>query len=305
MPLDFEKTGLEPFREHFARLVVAADLPTDPAVKVYNVNIPNAGGTGKMRLRIYEPAATKGNLTGIYWIHGGGYILGVPEQDEAQSIRFAKEVGAVVVAADYRLAPEYPYPAPLNDCYAGLVWFAQNAASLGVDKGRIAVAGASAGGGLCAAVALLARDKGGPALAFQMPLYPMIDDRLVAPASHEYIDMRVWNPTANRYAWRAYIGDLAGTPKATAYMAAARAEDLSGLSPAYSCVGNLDPFRDDTIDYMKRLVQAGVPAELHLYPGAYHAFEVIASDTAYGHKVTDEYIYVLRKALNPIGQQPR
>jgi acetyl esterase/lipase len=247
-PLDFEKTGVEPLREYFASLVESPNLPGDPEVKVYNVSIARLDNAENLRLRIYEPVTKKANLAGIYWIHGGGFLFGVPEQDEAQSIRFAKEVGAVVVAVDYRLAPENPYPAALNDSYAGLVWFAQNAASLGVDKSRIAVAGASAGGNLCAAVALLARDQGGPKLAFQMPLYSMIDDRLLSPASREDIDMRVWNPTANRYAWNTYIGELAGSDKATEYMAPARAADLSGLPPAYSCVGNLDPFRDDTIN---------------------------------------------------------
>ncbi len=297
-PLDFEKTGIEPFRNYFASLVDSPDLPNDPAVKVYNVYIENPTSPQSLRLRIYEPVEKKDNLAGIYWIHGGGFLFGVPEQDEAQSIRFAKEVGAVVVAVDYRLAPEHPYPAALNDCYAGLLWFANNADALGVDKNKIAVAGASAGGGLCAAVTLLARDKGEPKLAFQMPLYPMIDDRFLTPASHEKIDLRVWNNTANRYAWNAYIGDLAGTDKVTEYISPARAKDLSGLPPAYSCVGNLDPFRDDTINYMARLAQAGVPTELHVYPSAYHAFEVIAPTTAYSKSVVDEYVQVLQKALN-------
>ncbi|MGL5512420.1 MAG: alpha/beta hydrolase [Sporomusa sp.] len=299
-PLDFEKNSIKPFREYFASLVDSPDLPYDSAVKVYNVHISGADNQTNLRLRIYEPTVKKDNLAGIYWIHGGGFLFGVPEQDEAQSIRFAKEVGVVVVAVDYRLAPEHPYPAALNDCYAGLIWFAQNSETLGVDKDRIAVAGASAGGGLCASVSLLARDKGGPKLAFQMPLYPMIDDRFITPASREEIDFRVWNATANRYAWQAYIGDLTGSSKVSEYMAPARAADLAGLPPAYSCVGNLDPFRDDTIDYMARLVQAGVPAELHLYPGAYHAFEVIAVDTDYCKRVVDEYVLVLQRALKSV-----
>ena len=215
-----------------------------------------------------------------------------------QSICFAKEVGAVVVAVDYRLAPENKYPASLNDCYTALVYLFKNADKLGVDKERIAVAGASAGGGLCAATALMARDKGEYKLAFQMPLYPMIDDRFQTPASQENIDLRVWNNVANKYAWHAYIGDLAGTDEVSYYMASARAKDLTGLPPAYSCVGNLDPFRDDTINYMARLAQAGVPAELHVYPGAYHAFEVIAPDTQYAKDVVNEYVKILNKALN-------
>ena len=299
--LDFEKVGVEPFREYFSSLVNSTELPSDSEVKVYNVNIKNPDTGKDLRLRIYEPINRNNNRPGIYWMHGGGFIFGVPEQDEAQSIRFAKEVGAVVVAVDYRLAPEYPYPAALNDSYAGLVWFAENANELGVDKSRIAVAGASAGGGLCASVALLARDRGGPLIAFQMPLYPMIDDRFITSASQENIDMRVWNNTSNRYAWHVYLGDLAQSNEVTPYMAPARATDLSGLPPTYTCVGTLDPFRDDTINYASRLAQAGVATELHLYPGAYHAFEIIAPNTSYSKRVVDEYVYVLQKALEPSG----
>jgi acetyl esterase/lipase len=298
-PFNFSETGVESYVETFARLVDSPNLPQDPEVNVYNVTIPNGGKSDDLRLRVYEPEVKKGALAGIYWIHGGGFLFGVPEQDEAQSLRFAKEVGAVVVAVDYRLAPRHRYPVSLEDCYAGLVWFADNAKNLGVDKKRIAVAGASAGGNLCAAVTLLARDRNGPKLAFQMPLYPMLDDRFITPSSNEDIDARVWNPVANRYAWQAYIGDLVGTNAVTPYMAPARASDLSDLPPAYSCVGELDPFRDEVIDYMARLAQAGVPAELHLYPGGYHAFDAIAPDAEYSKRVVNEYVYVLQKALQP------
>ena len=202
------------------------------------------------------------------------------------------------MAVDYRLAPEHPYPAPLDDCYAGLAWVAREADSLGVDKKRLAVAGASAGGGLTAAVTLKARDLGGPALAFQMPLYPMIDDRFQSPASWEDFGTKVWNNKDNRLAWKAYLGDLAGTDQVVPYMAPARGVDLSGLPPAYSCVGALDPFRDDAITYMSRLAQAGVPVEFHIYPGAYHAFEVLAPDSDYAKRASAEYVRVLKRALN-------
>lgn len=181
----------------------------------------------------------------------------------------------------------------------GLKWFFDNAASLGVDDTRIAVAGASAGGNLCAAVVLMARDKGEIRPAFQMPLYPMLDDRMASPASREVMDMRVWNNVSNVFAWKAYIGDAVGTDRATAYMAPARADDLSGLPPTYTCVSTLDPFRDDTIRYAQRLAQAGVPVEFHLYPRAYHAFEAIAKGTAYSERAIDEYVRVLDEALNP------
>lgn len=297
-PLDLAKNGMDNFRHYFAELVGSPELPSDSAVTVYDAKIPGRNPGEQIRLRIYKPVDLGENAPGIYWIHGGGFLFGVPEQDEAQSIRWAKEVGAVVVAVDYRLAPEHSYPAPLDDCYDGLKWFSQQAESLGVDKNRIAVAGASAGGGLTAAVALMARDLGGPPLAFQMPLYPMIDDRFTTLASREDFGDKVWNNRDNLYAWKAYLGDLAGTGQVIPYMAPARATDLSGLPPTYSCVGTLDPFRDDTINYMARLAQDGVLVELHLYPGAYHAFEVLAPDSDYSRRAKDEYVYVLKKTLH-------
>lgn len=262
-PLDLTKHGPDKLRNDFTGLVGSDGLPKDQAVTVYNTIIPGKNSGEKIRLRIYKPIGLEKNAPGIYWIHGGGFLFGVPEQDEAQSLRWAKEVGAV-----------------------------------GVDKHRIAVAGASAGGNLTAAVALMARDLDGPPLAFQMPLYPMIEDRFITPASREYFGNKVWNNTDNLYAWRAYLGNLAGTDAVSPYMAPARATDLSGLPPAYSCVGTLDPFRDDTLNYMARLAQAGVPVEFHLYPGAYHAFEVLAPGTAYSQQAADEYVRVLKTALN-------
>lgn len=295
--MDFEKVGIQSWRTAFAKLVNSPALPSDPAVKVYNVTIANHTNDANIRLRIYQPVDKQSNMPGIYWIHGGGFLFGVPEQDEAQSIRLAKEVGAVVVSVDYRLAPEHPYPAALLDSYDGLAWFAEHAAALGVDKERMAIAGASAGGNLCAALALLARDRGGPNLVLQMPLYPMLDDRLQTPAAQEDIDMRVWNNTSNRYAWRAYLGELAGSESVSQYMAPARATDLAGLPPMYTCVGNLDPFRDDTINYAARMAQAGIAVELHMYPDAYHAFEVMAPTATLSQQAVAEYIRVLNRAL--------
>jgi acetyl esterase/lipase len=296
-PLDLARNGLENFREFFSNLVGSPNLPSDPAVTVYDLMIPGPNSGERLRLRIYKPIKLEKNSPGIYWIHGGGFLFGEPEQDEAQSLRWAKEVGAVVVAVDYRLAPEHPYPAALDDCYAGLVWFAREAKSLGVDKNRLAVAGASAGGGLTAAVALKARDLGSPSLAFQAPLYPMIDDRFMTPASREDFGLKVWNNTDNLYAWKAYLGEVAGTEEANEYMAPARAKDLSGLPPTYTCVGDLDPFRDDAINYVARLAQARVPVEFHLYPGAYHAFELMAPEAEISRRAMDEYVSVLKKVL--------
>ena len=297
-PMKFAETGSEYARVSTRRLIGSARVPRDEAVVVRNVYIPNGDGTNLLRVRVYAPRGGEGPLPAILWMHGGGFLFGTPEQDEAQSIRFVKEVGAVVASVDYRLGPEHPYPAALRDCYAALAWLFREAEVLGVDTGRIAIAGGSAGGNLCAALALLARDRGEFALAFQMPLYPMLDDRVETPSSREETDLRVWSPQSNRYVWDVYSRGTDGTDAVPPYMAPARAEDLSGLPPAYLCVSTLDPFRDEVLAYAARLAAAGVPVECHLYPRAYHAFETLAPETDYSRRVVDEYVEVLRRALH-------
>jgi acetyl esterase/lipase len=252
-----------------------------------------------IRIRVYQPRSREGQLPGVLWIHGGGYILGFPEQDDVLCQRFAMEANCVVVSADYRLAPENPYPAALEDCYAVLTWMFDNAIELGIDNLRLAVAGNSAGGGLTAAVCLLARDRRGPSIRFQMPLYPMIDDRNITPSSHEMTDSRVWNRESNILAWANYLGhsDPDGTA-VPAYAAPARAKDLSGLPPTYTCIGTLDPFRDETIDFVSRLSQAGVSVEFHLYPGCFHAFEVTVLEAEISQRAQADYVRALKAALH-------
>jgi len=259
------------------------------------------GPESELLVKIYEKK-DRGNeiLPAVFWIHGGGYILGHPDVDDGISEKFVLEANCVVVSVDYRLAPEHPYPAAIEDCYAGLKWMADNADSLKIDTSRIGIAGASAGGGLTAALALLARDRGGPEIKFQMPLYPMIDDRNITPSSYEITKdncPRAWNRELNIIAWRMYLGDI-DTDEVPQYAAPARAQDLSGLPPAYTCVGQLDPFRDETINYVTRLAQAGVPVEFHLYPGCYHGFDAISNDTEISRQARDEYVRAMAKALH-------
>ena len=234
-------------------------------------------------------------LPGLLWIHGGGHIIGTPEMDDELCIRFAKEIGSsgcVVVAPDYRLAPENPYPADVEDCYEALIWLTERS---NVDKARIAVAGQSAGGGLTAAVALMARDRKGPAIRFQMPLYPQLDYRNITASSNQITDHRVWCKDFNIAAWKMYLADLSGD--VPAYASPAMAEDLSGLPPAYIMVGNLDPFRDEDIAYAQRLMEVGVPVELHVIPGATHAFEGVFTDSPLSIKAVNEFINALKNAL--------
>jgi acetyl esterase/lipase len=220
-------------------------------------------------------------------------ILGSVEAETPTAEAICDEVGAVVVSVEYRLAPEHPHPAQSEDCYAGLAWMARNAAALGADPDRLAVYGGSAGGGLAIAVALLARDRGFPALRFMMPIYPMIDDTNETHSSQEITDIGVWDRAGNIEAWKWYLGD--GQPDH--YAAPARAADLSGLPPTFIDVGTIDLFRDEDITFAMRLMQAGVPTELHVYPGAYHVAEGIARDAVLSQRIWDRRFDALRRAL--------
>lgn len=259
------------------------------------------GAAGEMLAKIYEPTLRTGSkLPAMLWIHGGGYVMGHPDMDDALCERFVQAANCVVVSVDYRLAPEHPYPAAIHDCYAGLTWMTDEAESLGIDLERVAIAGASGGGGLTAALALMARDKGGPALIFQMPLYPMIDNRNRTASSHEIeAENATWNRTNNLAAWSMYLGESADDSQVSAYAVPSRAENLAGLPPTYTCVGQLDLFRDETIEYVTRLAQAGVDVEFHLYPGCYHCFEVFVPEAEVSQHASQGYIDAMARALNP------
>ena len=271
-------------------------LPSDPAVRVGDRVLVGLG-VPDLRVRIYEPAApAQGDRPAILYTHGGGHVICHPETYEAQLIRFAKEVGAVVVAPDYRLAPEYPYPADLDDCFAALRWMTDRKASgLAIDPSRVAVAGDSAGGGLTIAVALRARDEDGPAIRFILPIYPMLDCRSATASCRRIADTRVWNRDFNVFAWDAY---LAGAPRPVpAYASPALADDVSGLPPAYLTVGTLDPFLDEDVAFAARMLEAGVPVELHVVPGAFHGFDSLAAATPTSRDIVGEYIGALKTAL--------
>ncbi|CAM3538161.1 alpha/beta hydrolase [Marinicrinis lubricantis] len=250
-----------------------------------------------MLIKIYEPIhRDERKLPALLWIHGGGYVLGHPNGEDMICEGFVQIADCVVVSPDYRLAPEHPFPAAIEDCYAALQWMTDAAAELNIDPARVAIGGASAGGGLTAALALMARDKGGPPICFQLPLYPMIDDRNVLSSSFEIMDNRVWNRTNNLAAWSMYLGEHEQS-NISQYAAPSRARDLVGLPPAYSCVGQMDLFRDETIEYVARLAQAGVDVEFHLYPGGYHAFEHVVPEAEISQRVKKGYMEALKRAF--------
>ena len=250
-----------------------AQLPTVPmpdGVSTEDRQVPGPRGAPQVMVRLYRPAALPDNAPALYWIHGGGMVLGSVEMNEAYCGGLADRLNAVIASVEYRLAPEHPYPAPLDDCYAGLSWLAGATDELGVDPTRIAIGGASAGSGLAAGLALLARDRGEVEVCFQFLVYPMLDDRNSTRSSHAIRDSRVWNRDTNHVGWNAYLSGQAGTEGIDAYAAPARSDDLSGLPPAYICVGTMDLFVDEDIAYAQALLAAEVPVELHVYPGAFH-----------------------------------
>jgi acetyl esterase/lipase len=285
-------------------LEAARQAPAIPIEKLESVNISTrtipGGDSQEMKIKIYEPVSRNaGKLPALLFIHGGGYVLGDVDGSDGDCQLFAEEAQCVVVSVEYRLAPEHPYPAPLEDCYAALVWMTNAAEELKIDVSRVAIAGQSAGGGLTAALSLLARDRKGPAISFQMPLYPMIDDRNVTPSSYEITDERaIWNRGNNLAGWRMYLGEHANG-EISPYAAPAHAKNLSNLPPTFTCVGQLDPFRDETIEYVAKLAQAGVAVEFHLYPGAYHGFELLNPTSEIGKQARSEYVQALKKAFQP------
>ena len=254
---------------------MAAQMPPVEGVDFSERSIPGPGGAPDVPIRVYTPKDLSGSKPGMLWIHGGGYILGDLDIDDHSLRQMSVNTGCVIVATDYRLAPENPFPAPIEDCYASLKWMVENSESLGIDKSRIAIGGGSAGGGLAAGLAIMTRDRGEIELAFQLLVYPMVDDRNITPSSHAINDPRTWDREKNIFAWNAYLGDSIEDGSVSPYAAAARAEDLSGLPPAYIAVGELDLFLDEDIEYAQRLLQAGVSTELHVYPGATHGFDSI------------------------------
>jgi acetyl esterase/lipase len=254
------------------------DLARDGAFAVTRRTVPGPGPD--VELLILTPTWVTGPLPGIYHTHGGGMVVGNNRSGIDGPMDWSQEVPSVIVSVEYRLAPEHPHPAPVEDCYAGLVWTAEHAGELGIDPTRLVIGGASAGGGLAAAVALLARDRGGPELAGQMLLCPMIDDRNDTPSAIQMAGRGVWDRTANDTGWTALLGDARGGPDVSPYAAPARATDLSGLPPAFIDVGSAETFRDEDVAYASRIWQAGGQAELHVWPGGFHGFDLLAPQAA-------------------------
>ena len=273
--------------------MMIAELPPIENVVMEDRNIPGPDGSPEVGVRIYKPVDVSGSLPGMFFIHGGGMIMGFIEGENLKAAMLCETIQAVVVSVEYRLAPENPHPAPVQDCYEALVWMSKNATELGFDPERLAIVGGSAGGGLAIATALMARDQEFPKLCFQMANYPMIDDRNETPSSKEITDVGIWDREANLEAWDWYLG---GKP-ADEYAAPARVKNLSDLPPTFIDVGEIDLFRDEDIEFATRLLQAGVTTELHVYPGAYHASEAFAPDAELSKQIWAKRIEALETSL--------
>lgn len=241
---------------------------------VENKKIPSTGRDIKLLiLRPTRSAKLKEKTPGILWIHGGGYITGMAEMIYmSRAIGLVKKYGAVVVTPAYRLSREAPYPAALKDCYAALKFLANHSDELGINSNQIMVGGESAGGGLAAALCMYARDLGEVNIAFQMPLYPMLDDRDTDSSRDNHAP--VWNTKKNHYGWKAYLGEHYGQ-EISPYAAAARQTDYSCLPPAYTFVGDIEPFYCETLTYIENLKKAGIPASVDVYPNCFHAFDML------------------------------
>jgi len=254
-------------------------------------------GNPDVMVRIFRPKNCGETAPALLWIHGGGYVLGGVDGDDAYTRNLAKTLNCVVVSVEYRLAPEHPYPAPLEDCYTALEWISDNAVQLGIIRDRIAIGGASAGGGLAAGLGLLARDRRKIKICYQFLVYPMLDDRNVLPVSETEHDTPLWTRANNLIGWSSYLGHEPGDDRTSIYAAPARAENLEGLPPTFIGVGTPDLFRDEDVSFAHRLMQAEVPTELHVYVDGFHGFDQFAPTAATSKRFVDDQVNALVKAL--------
>ena len=276
------------------RLKARAELPEDPSVIVEDRVLRRPPGTYELPVRIYTPARRRSSLGALVFFHGGGYVLGNLDNEQPRCSHFASKVNCVVVSPDYRLAPEHPFPAALDDCFRTVSWVAEEGARLGVDPSRIAVGGISSGGGLAASVAHRARDEKGPDLVLQLLLFPTLDSRLQTASMRRFTDTPLWDSHSNRIMWKYY---LARSDYPPSYAAPALAESFEGLPPAMLAIAEFDPLRDEALEYATALLKENVSVEIHLYAETYHAFDYIAPFAEVSQRALADQVNSLTKAL--------
>jgi len=290
--LEMSSESLPAMRAMFAAQLSEQLLP-DLAVRCSEVQIPSGEDNRTICCLMIQPESMAPLSAAILHFHGGGHVLGAPEMNQPELMNWAAELGCMVLSVDYRLAPETPFPGPMDDAYDALRWLNEQAESLGIDPARIAVAGASAGGAMAACLCLMARDLEEYGIAFQLLEAPRLDDKIQQqqggnPFSGEF----VWTREASSFCWNAYLPDGSTSPYATA----ARAKDLTNLPPAFIGVGALDLFVDECLEYSTRLIRSGISTEMIVYPGCFHGFQM-ASGAAVTRRSQADSLLALRNAL--------
>ena len=296
--LGFDLRDLAGSRTILKKLAERARIRDTSSIAVEEFAITHPEDSTTLNLKSFRPLTGSTEKPALLWIHGGGYVMGSAGDTDQTLAQIALETDCTVFSVDYRLAPEHAYPAALDDCFDCLLWLQKHANQLKIDPARIAIGGASAGAGLTAALALRARDEGTQQVLFQLLIYPMLDHRHRTPSSRAIQDPNLWNEQTNRLAWALYLGALTDHDEIPLYASASLAADLTNLPPAFVCVGDLDIFLDEDIDYAQRLLQAGVPTELHVYPGAIHGFDMLAPDAAISQRLRTDVNNALQKAFD-------
>ena len=291
---DFNQKNLW-FMRILMSLIPLAKIPQ--GVLIENIFMPTESGQAKIRLRVYKTKIATTPSPVLIWMHGGGYVVGKPEQDDGCCSEYVQELGITVVSVDYRYAPKYPFPIGLEDCYTALKWVISQARELGIDPNRIAIGGASAGGGLAAALVQLIYDRQQFKVVFQLLVYPMLDDKTVLRPAIDDSNNVTWTQKSNQFGWESYLGVSCGTKDIPAYAVPARREDLSNLPPALIGVGSLDVFHDEDLLYAKRLQNCGVECEINVIEGAFHGFDVFDPRLQVVRNFRSSQIAALRKYL--------
>jgi acetyl esterase/lipase len=273
--------------------------PKTPEVLVEDVHIPGQGDRTRIRLRVYRPKSVAPPTPVLVWLHGGGYVAGRPEINDASSAQYVRELGITVVSVDYRCAPEHPFPAALEDSYSALKWLDSHSQELGIDAKRIAIGGESAGGGLAASLVQLAQDRQEIKPVFQLLVYPMLDDRTVLRTDLDDSSSVTWNQKSNRFGWESYLGKKCGAGDVPQYAVPARRGDLSGLPQAWIGVGTVDLFHDEAMAYAQRLKGCGVECETYVVPGAFHGFDEFAPRVPVARDFRKSQISALKRSLFP------
>lgn len=273
------------------------DLRRGGAFTVEERQVPGPENAPSISLLMCRPAAVESPTGAVYFLHGGGMVSGDNRSTIQEALDWAQEFGLSVISVAYRLAPETPHPGPVEDCYAGLVWLATQAADLGIDPSRIVVAGASSGAGLAAATVLLARDRGGPFVLAQLLSSPMLDDRSGTVSVQQMTRLGPWDKASNQFAWRALLGAEADGSHVSPYAAPARADDLANLPPAFIDAGSADIYRDEAVAYASRIWAVGGDAELHIWPGAFHRSDYLIPSARLSREARAARVAWLRQQL--------